>query len=499
MDTNERHGNYPEALRRLSLGLLAGWFAWVAAIYTLEAADGGWKLYGIILLLVAISQLPAWMYMLRGERWTGGMRPGWRVLVWVLVFPGSLSLVALGMESLHIPGILNGCFVVAAMGSVGVGALVQVHAFLRRRGAGGGWFRRISLERAVLFTIVLIAVVLAVMAVSSMDDPKYHQSGFLLIGFEFSWSAIFRHWWTFLSFAVQFCCMYACGFLFFYINSRVLVAHVLKRHGIVLYTAGVLAAASLLYPVVAQLLLWLPVNRQLGGIFNSNPFVMENAFAAIMIMLISLPVVVAIQWGRQNSRIAALEKEKAQAELDLLKQQLNPHFFFNTLNNLYALSLTQSDKTPEHILQLSELMRYVIYKGKEPEVKVEEEVQYLENYIGLEAIRLKQRADIRFEQDIRFPGRKIAPLLLAVLVENAFKHGVEPSAGGALLHIRLYCDDKQLRFRCENSFVTEAQAAPGIGLSNLRSRLGLLYPGRHTLETVAKNHTFIAELIIDFP
>ncbi|WP_126243836.1 sensor histidine kinase [Chitinophaga rhizosphaerae] len=498
MKTKKRHENVLAGMRGLELWLLAGWFAWIAAVYTLGAAGGGWAEYGMIYGLVAICQLPVWLYVALRGRWAESTALWRRISAWGLVFVVWLWLNVLGMESLRLPDIPGGCFATAAMGTMVIEVAVLLQACLRKSGGVSGWWRRISLERAVLFTIVLIALTLAAMAVSSMDDPRYNEEGFLLIGFEFSLPALFRHWWSFWSFALQFCVMYACGYLFFYINSRVLVARVLKRYGILLYAGGVLATAALLYPVIAQLLLWLPVNRLLGGVFPSNPFVLENAFAAIMIMLISLPLVVAIQWGRQNSQIAALEKEKAQAELDLLKQQLNPHFFFNTLNNLYALSLTQSDRTPESILQLSELMRYVIYRGKEEAVEVEEEVRYLENYIALAEIRLKRRADIRFERDIRVQGKQISPLLLAVLVENAFKHGVEPAAEAAHLHISLYCDEAQLRFRCENSFVSVPEGPPGIGLANLRRRLGLLYPGHHSIETGAKNHTFIAELIIDF-
>jgi LytS/YehU family sensor histidine kinase len=99
---------------------------------------------------------------------------------------------------------------------------------------------------------------------------------------------------------------------------------------------------------------------------------------------------------KQNSQIVDPGKEKTETELDLLKQQLNPHFFFNTLNNLYALSAQQSKQTPESILQLSELMRYVIYKAKEPAVQVREEVKYLEDYMQLQQIRLKRKPDIQF-------------------------------------------------------------------------------------------------------
>ncbi len=178
------------------------------------------------------------------------------------------------------------------------------------------------------------------------------------------------------------------------------------------------------------------------------------------------------------------------SELDLLKQQLNPHFFFNTLNNLYALSLQQSRQTPESILQLSELMRYVIYKGQEAAVNIREEIKYVEGYMELQQIRLKKPLDLQFTQEISDDAPVIPPMLLIVFVENAFKHGWNPAEDAARLHLHLTCNARQLTFSCENSFEGETTSNTGIGLSNLQKRLALLYPGRHVLKTAVKNHTF---------
>jgi LytS/YehU family sensor histidine kinase len=241
----------------------------------------------------------------------------------------------------------------------------------------------------------------------------------------------------------------------------------------------------------------LPFSKLLGGIFSQNPFVWENAFGAILILLISLPILLAVQWSRQNTRIVLLEKEKANAELDLLKQQLNPHFFFNTLNNLYALSLQNSKKTPEVILQLADLMRYVIYKASKPFVQITDEVQYLQDYLQLQSIRLKEKFELRFEVDIADEKFKIAPLLLIVFIENAFKHGIEPFSGNAILHVLLKSDNCKLYFTCENSFEPEAESQAGIGLDNLQKRLNLLYPGKHQLQIKKENTIFKAELELE--
>jgi LytS/YehU family sensor histidine kinase len=207
--------------------------------------------------------------------------------------------------------------------------------------------------------------------------------------------------------------------------------------------------------------------------------------------------VLATQWARQNNQIVSLEKEKTQTALDLLKQQLDPHFFFNTLNNLYALSLQQSKQTPESILQLSELMRYVIYKAKEPTVSIHDEIKYVQDYIDLQQIRLKKKLEVQFQQQVQPDAPRIAPLLLIVLVENAFKHGIEPAENNTSLHLHLKIENKQFYFSCINSVEGEPGSAPGIGLSNLSKRLSLLYPGKYMLETARENHTFKAKLQID--
>ncbi|MCF0055119.1 sensor histidine kinase [Dyadobacter sp. CY356] len=192
-----------------------------------------------------------------------------------------------------------------------------------------------------------------------------------------------------------------------------------------------------------------------------------------------------------------MEKEKTRTELDLLKLQLNPHFFFNTLNNLYALSLQQSPKTPESILQLSELMRYVIYKGQQPLVRIEEEVRYLTDYLHLQQLRLRKNLDLQFEKNKIESQQTLAPLLLIVLLENAFKHGIEVSEDAAFLRLELSCENERLYFRCENSFEPQPSNESGIGLSNLKRRLLLLYPEKHRLDTFIKNNTFTAVLELD--
>ena len=230
---------------------------------------------------------------------------------------------------------------------------------------------------------------------------------------------------------------------------------------------------------------------------NQHIFAIENGGFAIGVIALSIPVILVIQWFNQNSEINVLEREKAQTELNLLKQQINPHFFFNTLNNLYALSLAKSDATPEVVLQLSELMRYVIYKGKNNRVAISEEVKYLEDYIQLQQIRLNKTLDLSFEKKISNQNLMIPPLLLIILIENAFKHGIEPAENASFLHIELTSDQQFIIFECVNSYEPVLESSEGIGLSNLKRRLELTYPNQYQLDIDQTKDTFKARLKIE--
>ena len=203
--------------------------------------------------------------------------------------------------------------------------------------------------------------------------------------------------------------------------------------------------------------------------------------SAAIIRCLSVPLIVAVQWFEQNNQIASLQKEKSETELNLLKQQINPHFFFNILNNLYALSITKDKRTPEVILQLSELMRYVIYKGKEEVVPIAEEIKYIEDYIDLQQIRLHKQLDVQFEKSLSDEQQLIPPLLFIIFVENAFKHGIEPAEAACFLHLSLHSDEKELVFECVNSIEHQLNQPKGIGLENLKRRLDLHFTNRYEL------------------
>jgi sensor histidine kinase YesM len=203
-----------------------------------------------------------------------------------------------------------------------------------------------------------------------------------------------------------------------------------------------------------------------------------------------------------QGQLQRLETEKSAAELSALKSQVNPHFLFNSLNNLYSLALDKDDRTPGIILRLSQTMRYLLYESNADFVPLEKEIEHLNNYVEMQRLRVGEKANISFVVQGEVGKRQIAPLLFLPLVENGFKHGIKGDTEGAFIKIRLQVLDNQLVFKTENNKgtvddVEKGQYSGGVGLENLRRRLNLLYPGRHHLEITDGISTFTVVLKID--
>ena len=193
--------------------------------------------------------------------------------------------------------------------------------------------------------------------------------------------------------------------------------------------------------------------------------------------------------------IQTIKSKKIKAELALLKDQINPHFFFNTLNNLYSLIKSDPDKAQEYVLKLSDMMRFTIYKGKEEMVTLDEEVSYLRNFIELQTARYHKKIAIYFQESIENPGAKVPPLLFIILLENAFKHGVESLIDNAFINIELKESETGIVFSIKNNFDSdELSKTPGIGLKNLNERLQLLYPNAHSFTSKTDGDTYFAKL-----
>ncbi|MCX7548100.1 histidine kinase [Xanthomarina sp. F1114] len=214
------------------------------------------------------------------------------------------------------------------------------------------------------------------------------------------------------------------------------------------------------------------------------------------IFFLPIPMLFLIWVFEQWKWVQNLKAEKSKAELSLLRSQINPHFFFNTLNNLYALTVKQSEKAPEVILKLSDMMRYTIYEGDKEMVTLEDEIKYVNNYIELHKIRYKKSVDIAFNHDVD-TSLTIAPLLYIILLENAFKHGIETLTENAFIHINLKEETDFIIFSIENNFdPNEISSSNGIGLQNLKRRLSLLYKNKHELQVDVLNNLYKTTLKI---
>ena len=226
-------------------------------------------------------------------------------------------------------------------------------------------------------------------------------------------------------------------------------------------------------------------------------------------ILMEFPVVIfaalikiLTHWYQNQQYNQQLIQEKLEAELKFLKAQIHPHFLFNTLNNLYALTLKKSDLAPEMVLKLSELLNYMLYESNVRTISLKKEIDVLSNFIELEKIRYGDLLDIHFDVSGEIDDKQIAPLLLLPFVENSFKHGVSKKLSNKWVDISLAAEDSSLTLRVENSKeknTTDESAGytEGIGLKNVRRRLDLLYPQKHQLEIIDKGKEFAVILKLE--
>jgi len=202
-----------------------------------------------------------------------------------------------------------------------------------------------------------------------------------------------------------------------------------------------------------------------------------------------------------QKRTLTLEKEKAETELKLLKTQLNPHFLFNTLNNIYSLSFTSSPVTSESIARLADILDHILYRCDAPFVPLSAEIALIKNYIELEKLRYDKRLTINFDTNIN-QEIVIAPLILLSLVENAFKHGASDDTGAPVIDIDLRVNEQSFIFNISNTVAKQdnnIEQLPGgrIGLNNLRKQLDLIYGDAYTFDVVRRNTSFEVSLTID--
>lgn len=223
-------------------------------------------------------------------------------------------------------------------------------------------------------------------------------------------------------------------------------------------------------------------------------YTISSVLVNVFFLFLSTALKFAVDWFLNERVQRDLENQRLSAELAFLKSQINPHFLFNSLNSIYSLAYQKSDTTPEAILKLSEIMRYMLYESNDQKVDLAKELQYLQNYIDLQKIRFGSKAFVDFKITGEVGNQKIVPLLLIAFIENAFKHGVanDPSMPIRML---INLDGTHLHFYIENKkHMNNRDLEGGVGLQNVKRRLELLYPHKYKLDIQDKPDIYTCEL-----
>jgi sensor histidine kinase YesM len=230
----------------------------------------------------------------------------------------------------------------------------------------------------------------------------------------------------------------------------------------------------------------------------------EIIFFFIIYIVITTLLKLSKSWflvSELQKELLEKEKQKTEVELKALKAQINPHFFFNTLNSIYSMALDKDDRLPNSVLQLSDLMRYFLYESKDNFIPLEKELTVVNNYIALQKLRSDAQLDIETKISGEISDQQIAPLLLITFLENAFKHGAKGSTERSFIRLLIGIEKNKLNFSIENNkgIVDELKTKDhgGLGLENVKRQLELLYPGKHSLNIKNSKDSFSVQLQLD--
>ena len=230
-------------------------------------------------------------------------------------------------------------------------------------------------------------------------------------------------------------------------------------------------------------------------------FLLFDCIKFMFVTALSVAMKMTGNWYRVDAERKELEKMRSEAELQNLKSQLNPHFLFNTLNNIYSLIAISPERAQESVHVLSGLLRYILYDSSHPLVAIEKDIDFVHNYIELMRIRLPQHAELKTDIRSMSQGVLIAPLLFISPIENAFKHGISNNKP-CFIDITILSDAKQVKCLIRNSYFPKDEqdrSGSGIGVANLRKRLDLLYPGLYKFVCECEGDVFVSELTITLP
>lgn len=279
-------------------------------------------------------------------------------------------------------------------------------------------------------------------------------------------------------------------FLIVYLNLRLLFPVFLEKGKYFLYGISVLVLTALgagFYIIL--------FDSWIDYIFSGYYFIAYYGFFDISLyFVIYIFVTSLLRLARGWFHLQEIEKEKTVAELKALKSQINPHFLFNSLNSIYSLARKNSSQVPEKVIQLSDLMRHIIYDSDVEFIHLPKEIEMIRNYIELQNLRTPEKEKIELEVIGEIEGKKVAPLIFLPFVENSFKHGLKSGAENAFVKIRIEISGNDLGFDIENSkgklVETENSKYKGIGIENVKKRLDLIYPRSYSLKITDEGNIY---------
>ncbi len=284
----------------------------------------------------------------------------------------------------------------------------------------------------------------------------------------------------------------------YFLNYYLLPRYLMKeRYGFfILYFIYTLIGSLFLEMMVAMLTFIVMAEVKIRDMSPASFDIFFIMTSLLMVIFSGVAIKLLLHWRTAEQNHQRLIADKVEAELRFLKVQLNPHFLFNTLNNLYYLTTEKSEKAPQAILQLSEMLDYVMHSGKSVFVPLRDELKQVDNYIALEMLRYEDRVKLHRRVEGNPDEHRIGPMILITLIENAFKHGVMKSSNASWIKILVQCSVSDLRISVTNS-ASGGDSGNGIGLENLRRQLNYLYPGKHELRFGARGEDeFSVELTL---
>lgn len=288
---------------------------------------------------------------------------------------------------------------------------------------------------------------------------------------------------------------------FYYFNTQILIPHLLTKRKWLWYVLTILVffIAFVFIHKIFHTAIDLETPEKLRRPHHSllYPFTGSSAIF-FLVFTVSTCSGVIQKWLEIEKKKQEIENEKLATELSFLKTQINPHFLFNTLNNIYSLALVKSDATADAVLKLASIMRYVLSETKHDLVSLQKEIQFIQHYIELQKVRLTDKVSIQFLVEGDTQGKQIAPLILIPFVENAFKYGIS-TREISNIEFNIQINEKSIVFTSQNHIVAgdkESNEKTGIGLQNTKRRLELLYPQKHTLSVSEENGNFVVHLTL---